>query len=51
MAWRIKNRPFRIGVGVSLLIVAGSFVLLSILAGLLIGGLELLNLFLAIRGK
>ena len=51
IAWRIKNKPFRIGVGVSLLIVAGGFVLLSILASLLIGGLGLVVLLLGILGK
>jgi len=51
VAWRIKNRQLRIGVGVSLLIIAGSFVLLSFFASLLIGGLGLVTLLLGILGK
>ena len=49
IAWRIKNRPLRIGVGVSLLIVAVGFVLLSFFASLLIGGLGLVILLLGLR--
>jgi dolichyl-phosphate-mannose--protein O-mannosyl transferase len=49
IAWRIKNKPFRIGVGISLLIIAGSFVLLSFFASFLIGGLGLVILLLGRR--
>ena len=49
IAWRIKNKPFRIGVGISLLIIAGSFILLSFFASLVIGGLGLVVLLLGIR--
>jgi hypothetical protein len=51
IAWRIKSKPFRIGVGISLLIIAGTFVLLSIFASLLIGGLGLLILLFGVLGK
>jgi hypothetical protein len=49
IAWRIKSKPLRIGIGVLLLIIAGSFVLLSFFASLLIGGLGLVVLLLGIR--
>jgi hypothetical protein len=51
IAWRIKSKPFRIGAGISLLIIAGSFVLLSFFASLLIGGLGLVILLLGILAK
>lgn len=51
VAWRIKSRHLRIGIGISLLIIAGSFVLLSIFASLLIGGLGLVILLLGILAK
>ncbi|NIP25905.1 MAG: hypothetical protein GWN67_16090 [Phycisphaerae bacterium] len=51
MAWRIKSKPFRTGVGISLLIIAGSFVVLSFFARLLIGGFGLATLLLGIRGN
>ncbi len=51
MAWRIKSKSFRIGAGISLLIIAGSFVVLSFFASLLIGGLGLVILLPGIRGN
>jgi len=49
VAWRIRNRRVRFGVGASLLIVAAGCVLLSSAASLVVGGLGITVLILGMR--